>query len=232
MSDAADVGNSTSMSVFGFEFDPNDPAVILEYSFVNILITSVIPVPLAGPMTAVACLLFGLFMGMVINTLTSVVGAWIGLWATRYMCRPCFVRALGRHQKKWEALDAAITSQGFQIALLIRVAPVSPMVATNILLSLTSISVWTYLWTCAVGIIPANFPYAYAAVVGASLASEFPPRDPVMLSMSVLGLVATIGVAYKVRTRSTTTSTASLAQLPSRATLLLLLLLLAPPAPT
>ena len=200
MSEPAD--NVTATTVFGFSFDPNDPAVILEYSLANVLVTSLIPVPLAGPMTAVSALLFGLAMGMVINVLTSVVGAWIGLWATRHLCRPCFVRALGRHQKKWEALDAAITSQGFQIALLIRVAPVSPMVATNILLSLTSVSVWTYLWTCAVGIIPANFPYAYAAAVGASLANEFPPRDPVMLSMSILGLVATIGVVWKVCCRA------------------------------
>lgn len=190
--------NSTSTTVFGVTFDPNDPAVIFEYSTANVLITSVIPIPLAGPMSAVATLLFGLLPGMIINTVTSVVGAWIGLWAVRHLCRPCFVRALGRYQKKWEALDAAITSQGYQIALLIRVAPVSPMVMTNILLSLTSINVWTYLWTCSIGLIPANFPYAYAAAVGVSLASEFPPRDPVMLSMSIIGFVATVGVAYKV----------------------------------
>ena len=35
------VDNSTAMAIFGFEFDPNDPAVILEYSFVNVLITSI-----------------------------------------------------------------------------------------------------------------------------------------------------------------------------------------------
>ena len=52
--------NSTSTTVFGVTFDPNDPAVILEYSFANVLITSIIPVPLAGPMTAVSALLFGL----------------------------------------------------------------------------------------------------------------------------------------------------------------------------
>ena len=202
----ADVGNvsgtaevnGTSTTVFGFTFDPNDPAVIVQYSLANILITSVIPVPLAGPMTAIACLLFGLFGGMVVNTLTSVVGGYIGLLATRYACRPCFMRALGRYHKRWEALDAALTSQGAQIALLIRLAPVSPMVLTNILLSLTSISQWTYIWTCTIGIVPANLPYGYAAIVGMSLANEFPPRDPVMLTMSIVGFLATIAVAYKI----------------------------------
>ena len=72
------------------------------------------------------------------------------------------------------------------------------MVLTNVLLSLTSISTFTYLWTCAIGIVPANLPYAYAAELGLSMAQEFPPSDPVMLSMTLLGFVASIAIAYKV----------------------------------
>ena len=190
--------NSTGLLPPGLEFDPCDPFVLLWYSLVNIVITSVVPVPLAGPMTGVAAVLFGLPWGMTINTLTSVVGGYLGLLATRNLCRPCFIKCLGRRRKHWEALDAAILEQGWQIALLIRIAPVSPMVGTNILLSLTSVSVPTYLWTCAIGIVPSNLPYAYAAVIGVELASEFPPRDPVMLTVTVVGLVASIAIAWKV----------------------------------
>ena len=134
---------------------------------------------------------------MLINILTSVVGAYIGLLFVRHMCRPCFIRALGRRKETWLALDSALSEQGWQIALLIRLSPASPMVATNVLLALTSISVPTYLWT-TFGIIPANLPYAYAAVIGAELAHEFPPKDPVMLSMSLIGFVATCLIAWKV----------------------------------
>mmetsp|Transcript_19033 Transcript_19033/g.48726 ORF Transcript_19033/g.48726 Transcript_19033/m.48726 type:complete len:340 (-) Transcript_19033:186-1205(-) len=190
------VGNATQLPG-GLQFDPCDPLVVMWYSLANIVVTSVVPVPLAGPMTAVAAILFGLFLGMVINVLSSVVGAYIGLLCIRHLCRPCFMRALGRYHKHWLALDAALSEQGSQIALLIRIAPISPMVATNILLSLTSISTPTYLWTCAIGIIPSNLPYAYAAQLGVSLASEFPPQDPVMLTMTVLGLVASIAIAWK-----------------------------------
>ena len=190
--------NTTSTTVLGITFDPNDPAVLLEYSLVNMVVTSVIPFPLAGPMVGISALLFGVLNGMVVNTLTSVVGAYISLLATRSACRPCFTRMLGRYRQRWVEVDAAITAEGYQIALLIRIAPISPMVATNVLLSLTSISTRTYLWTCAVGIIPANLPYAYAAQLGASLAEEFPPRDPLMLSMSILGFVASVAIACKV----------------------------------
>ena len=67
------------MTVLGFTFDPNSPAIILEYSIANVIATSVIPLPLAGSMTAIGTLLFGMLSGMVINTVTAVIGAEISL---------------------------------------------------------------------------------------------------------------------------------------------------------
>ena len=151
----AEMASNNTMTVLGFTFDPSDPAVIIEYSLANILANSLIPLPLAGSMTAIGTLLFGMLSGMVINTVTAVIGAEISLLFVRHACRPCLERRLGRFHAKYKALDAALTSQGAQIALLIRLAPVAPMVLTNILLSLTSISQFTYLWTCAIGIVPA-----------------------------------------------------------------------------
>ena len=126
----------TQHTVLGFTFDPDSPTVLLEYSVANIVGTSVVPIPIAGPLSAVAAVLFGLIRGMTINIATSVVGAWIGLFAVRYACRPCFERMLGRYYSRWRVLDTALTAQGSLIALLIRLAPISPMVLTNILLSL------------------------------------------------------------------------------------------------
>lgn len=194
------MSNTTSdcTSVAGIEFCRNSPAVFIEYSVVNIVGTSIIPVPLAGPLAGVATLLFGLWIGLVVNVVTSTVGAWLGLLCVRHACRPCCMRMLGRYEKRWQALDAALTAQGWQIALLIRIAPISPMVMTNILLSLTSIPLHTYLWTCFVGIFPANLPYAYAAQAGLALSEGFPPKDPVMLVITIIGLIASLAIAWKI----------------------------------
>lgn len=189
---------SNCTAVAGIEFCPNSPAVFIEYSVVNVICTSIIPVPLAGPLAAVGTLLFGLWLGLVVNVLTSTAGAWIGLVCVRYACRPCCMRMIGRYEKRWRALDAALTAQGWQIALLIRVAPISPMVLTNILLSLTSIPLHTYLWTCFLGIFPANLPYAYAAQAGVALSEGFPPKDPVMLIITIVGLLASLAIAWKI----------------------------------
>lgn len=192
----ADARNATTL--LGFTFYPDDPFLLLEYSLLNIFVSSICPLPLVASTTVLAVLLWGLLGGMVVKAITGVIGAWVGLKATRSGCRPCFVRMLGRHRSKWKAIDEALTAQGWSIALLIRVAPVSPYVLSNILLALTSLSEWTYLWTTAVGIIPSELPYAYATVLGASFANEFPPKDPVLLTTTILGLVASLIIACKV----------------------------------
>jgi hypothetical protein len=89
-------------------------------------------------------------------------------------------------------------ADGPMLALLLRLSPLSPFVVTNVLLSLTSISHTTYLWTTLVGVTPGSLPYAYAARLGASLYDEFPPRDPLVLCTAVVGLVASVLMAWKV----------------------------------
>ena len=75
----------------------------------------------------------------------------------------------------------------------------SPLVITNTLLSLTSISQFTYAWTVFVGEVVTSFPYAYATHVGATLVDrDQRQRDPFMLVVSFIGLVASVAIAWKV----------------------------------
>ena len=189
---------AADMTILGVTFNPSNPFVILEYSAINFVACSVVPVPMSGGLVAVGALLFGIVWGMIINTITATLGSYVCLLLTRSVCRGCFIRMLGRHAQRWQALDAALVADGPLLALLIRVTPLAPLVVTNTLLSLTSISQKNYCWTTLVGIVPANLPYAYAAQLGLSLYDDFPPKDPVMLSMTVLGLVASVVIACKV----------------------------------
>ena len=69
---------------------------------------------------------------------------------------------------------------------------------TGAVLSLTSVDAWTYAWTVFIGFIPSGIPFAYAAVVGEAVINEFPPKDPVLLSVTLLGLVATVLAVWQV----------------------------------
>ena len=191
---------SDATTVLGIELDASHhPAVAtLQYVALNLLVSSIVPIPLQGALVAVAALMFGLVGGMAISVVSSTVGSYLALLLTRSACRPYFLRCLGRKRAaKWAVLDTALVADGPVLALLLRLTPIAPHVVLNIVLSLTSISQFHYVWTTFVGIIPASLPYAYAAVVGMSMYEEFPPKDPVMLVTSVLGLAASIAVALK-----------------------------------
>jgi len=194
--------NSTAgLHVFGVDLAnlSGGPLMMaVEYSLINVVVCSVIPLPLAGPLVAAGTLLFGLVPGMALNMLSSVVAAYISLLLTRSICRPFLLRMIGeRGRARWQALDTAIISDGPMLALLIRISPLSPMVLTNVLLSLTSLSHFHYLWTTAIGIVPGNLPYAYAAEVGLTL-TDTDHQDPVMITLTIVGLAASVGIAIKV----------------------------------
>lgn len=196
--------------VLGFTFDPTSPLVFVQYAMFNTFACSVVPIPFAGALSAIGSLLFGLWAGMIANVATSTAGAYISLLLARSCLRPRLLCALGRYRYQWEALDATVAAQGYRIALLIRVAPVSPLTLTNFMLALTSISKWTcayaarqqlhldwkrnydrahrYTWTCFVGLVPSNLPYAYVAEVGLSISQDFPPKDPILLVTTILGI--------------------------------------------
>ena len=153
----------------------------------------------ARSLVPLSTILFGFLPGMLVNVSTTCVGAWLGLLLIRYACRPCFIRALGKHERKWQALDRAVAADGWQISLLIRCSTASPLVITTALFALTSISQFTFLWTLYIGEIVTSLPYAYATHIGEQLVDKQQRhQDPMLLVLSFVGLGASVVVAWKV----------------------------------
>ena len=175
---------------FGISFDADDPTTILIFATINILIHSFVMVPMSGLFWVVAVLLYGPVNGFLLALSTSVFGCYLGLIATRCF-RPFFIRCLGENATAFHQIDRAIVREKWKIPLLVRSTPVMPVVPTNVLLGLTSIDQWTYTWTVTLGSVPSGMPYVYAAMVGEEILNDFPPRDPLLLGLSLVGLVAT-----------------------------------------
>ena len=185
------------VAVMGLRFRrPSLLVMIVGYALVNMVTTSVCPLPIATSLVPLSTVLFGFLAGMIINVTSTCAGAYCGLLLVRYACRPRFVRALGKYQSKWAALDRMVAAEGWQISLLIRCSPASPLVITNTLLALTSISQFSFLWTVLVGEIVTSFPFAYATYVGEQLVDG--QKSPMLLVSSFIGLGASIAVTWKV----------------------------------
>jgi uncharacterized membrane protein YdjX (TVP38/TMEM64 family) len=157
---------------------PGPVALIALYTAINVCVTSLIPVPIATTLVPVATLCWGFVGGILVNVLSTCIGAYLGLVLTRHACRPRLLRLLGRHRGRWEALDASLAKHGWTIPLLIRCNTASPIVLTNVLLALTSLPSRTYLWTTFVGEVFTSFPFAYATYVRGHSARKPRPRVP------------------------------------------------------
>ena len=181
---------------FGISFDTEAPQTVAIYALLTVVVNGFVPVPLAGVMCALGVVLYGWLYGLILNLIASVAGCCLGLGMFR-LFRPFFLSMLGKHTATWSAIDNAISQEGYRIPLLLRLTPVMPVVLTNAMLSLTSVDVFTYAWTTLAGFLPASIPYAYAAVVGEAVLNDFPPKDPVMISFSLLGLTATLLAVWK-----------------------------------
>lgn len=127
------------------------------YAFVNILGTSVMPIPIGVIMMVVAGVIWGQWLGLAIYIVTCATGAWITFIVTRCM-RTRIIALLGPHAATWRRLDAAITREGLWISLLWRVAPIAPFVLSSAMIAMTEISQFDYMWTTFLGIIPSSYP--------------------------------------------------------------------------
>ena len=145
---------------YGITLHANDPYTVFTYSFLNVLVHSVVPLPISSVFWVAAVVLYGVWYGFLIALLTSALGCWVAFLLTR-CCRPFILRLLGEHADVWHSLDRAVVRERWKIPLLVRSTPVMPVVPTNFVLALTSIDQLTYVWTVTIGMIPAGLPYVY-----------------------------------------------------------------------
>ena len=135
----------------------NSFVALSAFATVNVIGTSVLPLPIGVAMMVIGGVLFGQVTGLIVYLATSTVGAWITFVIVRAL-KDRVVDCLGRHAATWRRLDAAITREGLWICFLWRVAPIAPYVVSSAMISMTDISMWNYMWTTALGIIPSSFP--------------------------------------------------------------------------
>eukprot|EP00472_Partenskyella_glossopodia_P000154 CAMPEP_0197543802 /NCGR_PEP_ID=MMETSP1318-20131121/68433_1 /TAXON_ID=552666 /ORGANISM="Partenskyella glossopodia, Strain RCC365" /LENGTH=140 /DNA_ID=CAMNT_0043103165 /DNA_START=551 /DNA_END=973 /DNA_ORIENTATION=+ len=87
---------------------------------------------------------------------------------------------------------------GFQIVLLLRVSPITPLSVCTLLLSLTELRFIPYVFGTAIGLTPPSIPYAYLGAVGKDVADKGLPTGVWDIISYLLGAVATVLVSWKV----------------------------------
>lgn len=176
----------TAQRELAMHFMDHPTLVTLIYFGVFVLITALC-LPGAGVLMLVGggCMGFGLCM--VVSTAASALGALLTMLFARHFFRSSVE---SRFADKLNDINNGIEKNEVAYLLSLRLAPIIPFVAFNLLAGLTRVKPWTFLWTSFVGMLPGTMLYVNA---GNELAKVNRLEElisvEVMVSLGALALV-------------------------------------------
>ncbi|MBY0265308.1 MAG: FAD-dependent oxidoreductase [Burkholderiales bacterium] len=115
--------------------------------------------PGAAIMTLVAGAIFGLLWGTVIVSFASTLGATLAFLASRFLLRDWVQQKFG---ERLRAVNDGVAREGGFYLFALRLVPVFPFFAVNLLMGLTPIRTWTYAWVSQIGMLAGTVVYVYA----------------------------------------------------------------------
>lgn len=151
--------------------------------------------PGAVILTLAGGFVFGGVFGTFFVNLGATTGATLAFLAARYLLRDWVEQKFGT----WvEPVQQGFAKNAFSYLLTLRLIPLFPFFAVNLVSGLTRVSVGTYVAATAIGIIPGSFVYAYAGRQLGTINSLKEIASPNVIGAFVLlGLLALMPMLYK-----------------------------------
>ncbi|MCB1887966.1 MAG: FAD-dependent oxidoreductase [Rhodocyclaceae bacterium] len=141
--------------------------------------------PGAAVMTLAAGAIFGLVWGTLLVSFASTIGASLAFLASRYLLRSAVQARFG---DRLATVDQGIKREGAFYLFTLRLVPIVPFFAINLLSGLTAIPLRTFYWVSQLGMLAGTIVYVNA---GTQLAAIESVSDivsaPLLLSFALLG---------------------------------------------
>jgi len=145
-------------------------------------------------LTLSAGFLFKLTTGVVLVSLSSVMGACLAFLIGRFLARDWITGKIAGIPR-FNALDQAIRKQGFLIVFLTRLSPLFPFNLLNYGLGLTGVRFSHYLFASWIGMLPGTVMYVYIGSAAKSLAALLSgdiQNGTAAQILFIIGLLATL----------------------------------------
>ncbi len=127
--------------------------------FVIYVVVTGLSLPGAAVMTLVGGAVFGLLWGTVIVSFASTIGATLAFLASRLLLRNWVQEKFG---DKLKPINEGVAREGAFYLFALRLVPAFPFVAINLVMGMTPIRTWTYLWVSQLGMLAGTIAYVYA----------------------------------------------------------------------
>lgn len=160
-------------------------AVALLFLAAYVAVTA-LSLPVAVWMTLAGGALFGFWQGLVLISFAAAMGATLAFLAARHLARD-WVRA--RLGARAAAIEAGLARDGAFYLFSLRLIPVVPFFAVNLLMGLTPMRAWTFYWVSQVGMLAGTAVYVNAGTQLARLDSlSGLVSGPMMASFAALAV--------------------------------------------
>lgn len=161
---------------------------VVAFALTYVAVTG-LSLPGATAMTLIGGSLFGLWLGTLIVSFASIIGATVAMLVARYLLRESVER---RFPEIAARIDHGVAVEGARYLFALRLVPVFPFFLVNMAMGLTRMPVITFAWVSQLGALPATLVYVNA---GQQLASIEQPGD-ILSTRIILAFVALAAVPF------------------------------------
>ena len=179
-----------SQASFGALYAARPVAVTLGFFALYVAVTA-LSLPGAVFMTLAAGAGLGLVWGTVVVSFASTLGATLAMLAARYLLQGTIQARFGR---RLDEINKGIDKEGAFYLFTLRLIPVVPFFALNLLMGLTRIKTWTFFWVSQLGMLAGTVVYVNAGTQIAKIDSVRSIASPALIGSFVLLGVLPLGV--------------------------------------
>ena len=155
---------------------------ILIYSLIYILVTG-LSLPGATILTLAGGAIFGLFWGTVIVSISSTIGATAAFLAARYVFRDSLEQ---KFTAQLAAINNGIEKDGGYYLFTLRLVPLFPFFAINLLMGLTKMATGTFFWVSQLGMLAGTIVYVNAGTQLGTVQSLSDISSPALIGSFIL----------------------------------------------
>jgi len=174
-----------SQEKFAVLYNNNQIAVIAAYMLIYIAVTA-LSLPGAAVMTLAGGAMFGFWIGFVVVSFASTIGATLACFVARFLLRDWVQNKFG---DRLTAINEGIAKEGAFYLFSLRLVPIFPFFVINLVLGLTNLPLLTFYWVSQVGMLPGTMVYVNAGKELAKIDSLSGILSPALIiSFVILGL--------------------------------------------
>lgn len=170
----------------------NQLLTIFSFFGIYVLATSV-SIPGATILTLAAGAIFGVWMGTLIVSFASTIGASFAFLASRILLGESLQQ---KYPDKLKVINEGVEKDGAFYLFSLRLAPVFPFFLINLLMGLTKMPLLKYAIVSQIGMLPGTILYVYAGETLSSIEKLSDIMSPKILSVFILFAVLPLIIKY------------------------------------